>query len=221
MGLEERERQGGGGLAARIPPAPPGPGACEVPHVAHRASHIAACMCVCVRVSGSVCVRVCVCVSVRVRACSGARGVRSSPSPLMPFVGRRAAAPRVAPPNPRRPSAPPSAPPASGGCSAAPLPARRAVRAPPRRRPGRAAGRCCRGAGKKMEGGGGMGGWGSGGGGGRAVPAESKVSPGNERGERREGGEGTGHPRRRGRTCRRSPLQPRTPPPRQSLPVNF
>lgn len=43
MGLEERERQGrAGGLAARIPPAPPGPGACEVPHVAHRASHIAA-----------------------------------------------------------------------------------------------------------------------------------------------------------------------------------
>ena len=88
---------GAGGLAARIPPAPPGPGACEVPHVAHRASHIAARVCVCVRVCVSVSVRA------RVRACSGARGVRSSPSPAMPFVGRRAAALRVDPP--LRPSA--------------------------------------------------------------------------------------------------------------------
>lgn len=93
---------GAGGLAAWIPPAPPGPGACEVPHVAHRASHIVACVC------GRACVVcVCVCVSVRacVRACSGARGVRSSPSPVMPFVGRRAPAPLVTPPL-RTPSAP-------------------------------------------------------------------------------------------------------------------
>lgn len=148
---------GAGGLAAWIPPAPPGPGACEVPHVAHRASHIVACVCgrACV-VCVCVCVRACVCPCVLLcagraeqpepgDAFCGAAGTRAAGYPPTPHPFRAlhrrggSAAPFTTAPGPpggARPSAP-----VRGGSLTARL----------------GGGRCCTGAGKKWRGTGGEG----------------------------------------------------------------